>query len=268
MIVTEETACKKETLLLGGSTAFAPLVVAAAAEFSRRACARETSVRAEGSWAGVAGVLTGALDAAFLDVEFHDPHSELVSYPVAAFTVAFVANPTAGVTGLTSSQLRDILTGRVRNWKEVGGADCVIELINRSTASGVRSIVEQRALSNRSIVESQRRASANRVAALQVKSTLGGFSYVALPGVRDLDIVTLAIDNVQPSNDNVLAGMYPFWSFGRIVMWRKMSDLGLRFVDHIVDGSDLCDLLGYIRLNRMTTSVVTQPDLQIEAMPA
>lgn len=258
-MLEDETVCKKETLVLGGSTAFAPLVVAAANEFSRRACAREISVRNEGSWAGVADVLTGAADAAFLDVDFHDSQGELLSYPVAAYTIAFVANPSACVVELTRSHLVDILTGRVRNWAEVGGADCPIALINRSAASGLRSIVEGRALSNRSIVESDRCAASNRTAAMAVKSTLGGFSYVASPGVRDLDIVPLAIDNTEPSNDNVLTGMYPFWTSGRALVRRNMRDPLLRFIDHIAGESDLCDLLGYIRLNRMKTTQAPEP---------
>jgi phosphate transport system substrate-binding protein len=259
MILSDKNLCKKQTLVLGGSTALAPLVVAAAGEFSRRACARETFVRHEGSWAGVADVLTGAADAAFLDVEFHDSQGELVSYPVAAFAVAFVANASACITELTRPQLADLLRGRVRNWKDVGGADCPVELINRSTASGVRSIVEQ-TLSSRPIAESNRCAASNRAAAVKVKSTLGGFAYVAIPGVRDLDIVRVTIDNAQPTNDHVLAGIYPFWGCGRVLVRQSTRDPVLRFVDHIVDRSDLCDVLGYIRFNRMKTAEARKSD--------
>ncbi len=128
MVIKNDTNGAKEALVLGGSTAFAPLVVAAAGEFSRRAFAREISVRNDGSWAGVTDVLTGAVDAAFLDIAFDDATCKLVTYPVAAFAVAFIASPSACTTALTTPQLCDILSGRVRNWKDVGGADCGIEL--------------------------------------------------------------------------------------------------------------------------------------------
>jgi phosphate transport system substrate-binding protein len=254
MIVKEDPICTKETLILGGSTAFAPLVVTAAGEFARRACAREVSVRNEGSWAGVADVLTGAVDAAFVDVEFNDAQNDLLSYPVAAFAIAFITNPSACVSGLTKGQLSDILSGRIRNWREAGGADCAIELINRNRASGVRSVVEDCVLSNRSIVKSTRCAESNRLAALAVKDTPGGFSYVALPRLQRLDIVALAVDDVPPSNQHVLSGMYPFWTYARVLVWPAMRDRILRFVDYVVEGSDLCEMLGYISLNRMERS--------------
>jgi phosphate transport system substrate-binding protein len=251
MVLKEKSICTKETLVLGGSTAFGPIVVAAAGEFSRRACSREISIRNEGSWAGVADVLTGGVDAAFVDVELHDAQNELMSYPVAAFTIAFAVNPSACISKLTMSQLADILTGRLKNWKEVGGADSTIELIGRSAASGVRSIVQERALSNRSIVASNTCVGSNREAALAAQRIPGAFSYIALPAAQDLDVVVLAIDDVRPSNQHVLAGIYPFWACERVLLRRELQDRVLHFVDHIVFGSDLCDLLGYIKLNRM-----------------
>jgi|GEM_PF-5662394 len=244
----------RTALALAASTALAPLIVAAAAEVSRRTCVNAMSVRNDGSWYAIADLLTGAVDATFCDIDFDDSQTELISYPVVAFTLAFIANPSACVPGLSTAQLRDILTGRVYNWAQVGGADCPVRLINRNEASGVRSIVEQLALRNRSIVNGDRTVDSNRVAALQVQKTHGAFSYVALPGVRDLDIAHVAIDDVPPRNKNVLAGTYPFWACGRVLAWRDLQRPVLSFVDRLVYESDLCDLLGYIRLNRMTCS--------------
>jgi phosphate transport system substrate-binding protein len=251
MMLTEQAAREKEKLVFSGSTAFAPVVVAAASEFSRGVCAREISVRHDGSWTGLADVLSGAADAAFVDVDVHDPYDDVAACPVGAFAIAFSGHRSAGITRLTTSQIRAILGGDVKNWNELGGADCAIVPINRSSASGVRSIVESRVLNNRSIAVSRRYAESNREAALAVKRTRGGFSYVALPAVRGLDIVPFAIDGVAPSNQNVLTGMYPFWACERVVFRREMHDLVLRFADHIVLGSDVSDLLGYINLNRM-----------------
>jgi ABC-type phosphate transport system substrate-binding protein len=133
----------------------------------------------------------------------------------------------------------------------VGGADCAIALINRSEGSGVRSLVEERVLSNLSVAQAGRHAASNREAALAVQSTRGGFSYVALPAARDLDILAFAVDDVPPSNQHVLTGMYPFWTCARVLMRREMQDFVLRFTDHIALGSDVCQSLGYISLSRM-----------------
>lgn len=252
-MIKEHTLSTKRALAVGGSTAFAPLIVAAAGEFARRACVQEISIRNEGSCAGLSGVKTGALDAAFVDVPYRDLQGELTSYPLAAFAIAFIANPSAGISALTEGRLARILSGRVRNWRDVGGANRAIELIQRDAASGIRSILAERSWLDRSTEHPIASAESDRAAAQAVQRSPGGFSYVALPSVHDLDVVPLAIDGVRPSNESVLAGLYPFWTCVWVVMRKDARDTVVRFVDHIVEQTDLCDLYGFIALNRMST---------------
>jgi phosphate transport system substrate-binding protein len=253
MEVSERPSLGQEhTYAFRGSTALAPFMLVTAREFSRFDPPVQVSVRMSGSWAGVADVVTGAADAAFVDLAFTTPYDDFVAYPVAAFTIAFAVNPRACVTDLTTSQLAGVLSGDVKNWSEVGGADCPVELINRDRSSGIRSVIEQKLLLDRSITESPHQVDSNRGAAALAQQLPGALTYVSLPATRGLNVVCVSIDGEPPANRAVLSGAYPFWACGHVLARSIFGSGLLSSVDRIVNRPDLCDLFGFIPLNRMT----------------
>ncbi|KAF6592932.1 substrate-binding domain-containing protein, partial [Paenibacillus sp. EKM208P] len=64
----------------------------------------------------------------------------------AVVAMSAVANPKVGVTDLKKDQLVQIFTGKITNWKEVGGADQKIVIVNRPSSSGTRATFEKYAL--------------------------------------------------------------------------------------------------------------------------
>ncbi len=251
---------KHSRITLGGSTAMAPLAVRGLAELVDRPEGLEISVRGEGSWHGVADVLNGSIDAAFTDVQFDDSARDAISYPIAAFSIAFIAHPQSGVRALTRAQLGRVLLGRASNWSQLGGSDLPIVLVNRDTSSGVRSIVEQKVLCNQSVARAKT-AGCNRSAALAVQRVPGAIAYVALPAARGLDVTLLSIDGVGPQNESVLRGAYDLWTCGYVLAHRAMHPRIAQLLDHFDRQSDLYETLGYIRLNGMSIL----PNLEREA---
>jgi phosphate transport system substrate-binding protein len=59
--------------------------------------------------------------------------------PVGAITIKFIVNPANPVKSLTEAQLKDIFTGKITSWKEVGGADQPILVIAEAVGFGTRS---------------------------------------------------------------------------------------------------------------------------------
>ena len=62
--------------------------------------------------------------------------------PVGSIAIKFIVNPANPVKALTEAQLKDIFTGKITSWKEVGGADQPIMLVAEAPGFGTRANVE------------------------------------------------------------------------------------------------------------------------------
>ena len=102
------------------------------------------AVTGGGSGTGIAALINGTVDIAnasraMKDEEIEEARAngiEPIEHIVAIDALAVIVNPENPVDRLTLPQLADIYTGRITNWKEVGGNDAPIVLLSRETNSG------------------------------------------------------------------------------------------------------------------------------------
>lgn len=74
--------------------------------------------------------------------------SKLQLHAIAMDQVVFVVNPANKLQSLTFAQLKDIHTGKIRNWKELGGADLPIKVVTDTMSSATRGLIKQKLLKN------------------------------------------------------------------------------------------------------------------------
>ncbi|MFN8490648.1 MAG: phosphate ABC transporter substrate-binding protein [Caldilineaceae bacterium] len=102
------------------------------------------AVTGGGSGTGIAALINGTVDIAnasrkMTDAEIAQAKKngfDPVEFTVAIDALAVIVNRANPVSKLTIQQLSDIFTGRITNWKEVGGKDAPIVLLSRETNSG------------------------------------------------------------------------------------------------------------------------------------
>ncbi|MDK2964527.1 MULTISPECIES: substrate-binding domain-containing protein [Lacrimispora] len=146
---TKESSTKPETVsgtvTTSGSSALLPLVQAAAEKFMEKNPDSSIVANGGGSGTGLKQVSEGAVDIGNSDVFAKEKLDEkaakdLVDHKVCTVTMTAVVNKSLGVKDLTSQQMTDVFTGKVKNWNEVGGPDMEIMLVTRPTSSGTRAL--------------------------------------------------------------------------------------------------------------------------------
>ncbi len=127
-----------------GSDTMVNLALAWAEVYTARHPEVRISVTGGGSGTGIAAMINGTVDIvnasrALKPEELERAHAngiEPVEHVVAGDAIAVVVHPSNPVEGLTIDQLSDIFTGRITNWREVGGEDRPIVLLSRESNSG------------------------------------------------------------------------------------------------------------------------------------
>lgn len=239
-----------------GSTALQPLVEKAAGQFQNDNKKINITVQGGGSGTGLSQVQDGAVAIGNSDIFAESKpgidSSKLVDHKVAVVGMAPVVNKDAGVDNITMAQLKDIFTGKVTNWKEVGGKDEKITVVNRAEGSGTRATFEDAVLSGAKAVKSQEQDSNGTVQKI-VSSTPGAISYLAFSYLND-SVKPLSIDKVKPTDANVENNKWKIWSYEHMYTKGKAKTATADFLKYM-NSKDVQDSLvrkmGYISIHNM-----------------
>ncbi|MCP8969602.1 phosphate ABC transporter substrate-binding protein PstS family protein [Ectobacillus ponti] len=249
------------TITAAGSTALQPLADEAAAEFMDENPNVSITVQGGGSGTGINQVAAGAVQIGNSDVPSKDKldaekAKELVDHKVAGIAFALVVNKDVTVDNLTTQQIKDIFSGKITNWKDVGGKDEKINVINRPASSGTRATFEKimlQAKANDSVGTTQ---DSNGAVEQAVNSTPGAVSYLAMSymtGDKKGSLKTLKIDGAEPTAANIAANKYPFWSYEYMITKGEAKEAVKGFIE-FVSGKDFekkVEEMGYIPMTKL-----------------
>lgn len=180
---------------------------------------------------------------------------KLVDHKVIAQGFGIVVGKDLGITSLTKDQIKGIFSGRITNWKDVGGPDEQIFLIHRTSGSGTRATFEKtildgdKSLENDTIGATQ---DSNGAVLTAMKQNKGAISYVALAYMMTEDaknsLITVDIDGVKQSKENICNNSYPFWSWGHMYTNGEPNEVTKAFIDHITSPENIKSIenLGFI----------------------
>ncbi|MBV9972818.1 MAG: phosphate ABC transporter substrate-binding protein [Candidatus Eremiobacteraeota bacterium] len=236
-------------LTAAGSTALLPLVKEAAQSYQASHPSVKISVSGGGSYVGISQAMSKSIDIGDSDV-IAPGNSGLRDHKVAVVGFAVIVNPATGVTALSRKQIRDIFAGRVSNWKDVGGKDLAITVINRPRSSGTRAVFSATLMGTSKIAEGQVEDSSGQVVTT-VGTLPGAISYVASAYTRGKNVNVVKIDRVAMSDDNVRSGKYPFWSYEHMFTHSGSPREAEDFIGFVARNKDVLEKLGYIVVSSM-----------------
>ena len=136
---------------------------------------------------------------------------------VALDGLSVYVNESSAIKELTIPQLEGIFTGKIRNWKEVGGPDLPIVVVSRENSSGTYEFFKEHVLGGKDFAASAQ-TMAGTAAVLQSVAKdpkaigYGGAAYGQ--GARHISIKKTANDEaIEPTEENIVSGKYPIWRY-------------------------------------------------------
>ena len=211
-------APKEGTLLLEGSTTVGPIGDAFAQAFQKMYPKVSITVNKTGSGNGAAALVDGRCDIAMMSRFMKDKEYTKavtgerpflpVAHAIAMDGVCVIVYPSNPVKALTSKQVRDIYTGKIKNWKELSGSDQAIVPISRDSSSGTYETFEGLVMNKEKMAGNVEYVNSNPQAHARVKATAGAIGYVGL-GFVDKSVKALDIDGVTPTRSTISKGVYP-----------------------------------------------------------
>jgi phosphate transport system substrate-binding protein len=194
------------------------------------------------SGGAIRGVIDGSLDIAVSNRQLSEIESRepVLSFPFARDAAAFAVHRSVPLPGLRGSEIRDLYSGTITNWREVGGPDAPVIVLDRDEDESLRKLALMPLMAGRPVVNGTvTLTSASDMAnALDATPYAIGYSSLGLLNLRaSKHVVPIALDEVIPGGASVASGAYP-WSLTFFLVVRANAPGAARaFVEHAVASS-------------------------------
>ena len=251
-----QSAAGSKTIKVSGSTTVLPIAQNAADAFLTANPGTNIQVSGGGSGVGVQQIGDKLVDIGMSSRDL--TKDELTKYPsfvitpVALDGIAVIVNSQNNpVNSLTIAQVRDIYSGKVTNWKDVGGKDMTIVVIGRDSASGTRTFFTDTVMNKTNYVKTQFEKNSNGAIQQSVAQTPGAIGYVGL-GYIDPTVKALKISVngtlVEPSVKTVLDKSYPISRSLLMITNGQPTGLVKDYIDYILspEGQKLVTKEGFV----------------------
>ena len=203
-----------EQITVAGSTTVLPIAEIAAEKFHDETGV-DVLVSGLGSSAGIESVInkTAEIASSSRDLTQEEADHNLVKIPIAYDGIAVIVNEQNGVSELSLQQLRDIYSGAITNWSQLGGDDTDILVVNRDEASGTREAFRNIVMGTTSFDRRSAVLPGTGQVRDVVSRTKGAIGYISI-GFVDTAFATtqvkaLSIAGVEPCEKTVEDKTYP-----------------------------------------------------------
>lgn len=236
----------------GGSTSMKNVIAALTEGFAEVEPGVTVSYDPTGSGAGITGATDKTLDIGLSSRALKDEEkNDVDGTTVALDGIAIIVNKASKVADLSVDQLKQMFTGEITNWKDVGGEDGEIVLIGREAGSGTRDGFESIVDVKDSCKYAQELTATGAVISAVEANPLA-IGYASLSAVGDT-VAMVTVEGVECSEDTVKDSSYKIQRPFVFVTNKSvtMSEQAQAFFDFATskDAADLIRTAGAVPVN-------------------
>lgn len=274
------TAQAQETIATAGSSTIRPIVDVAARTFKAKNPDVSFIVGGGGSSHGVKAAGTGEVQlgqcSRFVKEQEMKDYPDLVPFKIGLDGVAVIVNGGNTLTAITKEQVQDIYTGKVTNWKDVGGKDVPIILITKEEGRSTLELFQEYFdLESKELEEGGKKVTVhkkkgdpefstvqaqiigdNKEAIAAVTTKPDAIAYVSVGTAQEIahkgaNIRLLDLDGVPATVENVGNETYPFRRPLHVLTKGQPQGKLKEFVDFLLseEGQKIVQSLEFIRVN-------------------
>lgn len=244
-----------------GASSFQALVEAAAEKFMDENPDCSITGSGNGSGAGLTAVAAGNVTIGNSDVFAEtkldaDQAADLVDHEVAVVGMGPIVSKNVKVDDLTLEQLKDIFSGKVTNWKDLGGDDADIVVVNRKEGSGTRATFENAVFGDEKNTYKPAQPEQDKSGDVQtlMGSTDNAISYIDFSHFDDSKFTAVKVGGVEPKSENVLDNSFPIWATEHMYCKKDADDATKAFLKFMVSDDvqgKLVEEQGFIPVSEM-----------------
>ncbi len=261
MVILPQVYSQNVNCKIKGSDTVLPLTQKEAEVFMKKFPGSSIMVTGGGSGVGLAALQNGTTDIAQssrkmkLDekMKLQDAGKTFKEVIIANDALAVIVNPANKISQLTREEIESIYTGKVTNWKEVGGDDMNIVVYSRESSSGTFEFFKEHVMNKKNFAPTAMLMPATGAIVQSVSQTKGAIGYVGLAYLETtVKPLKVSYDKgatyVAPSVESAMNKTYPI---SRPLYYYYLNSIETAvkpFVDFIlsVEGQKIVKEIGYV----------------------
>lgn len=264
LLLALAVACNRgqdNALKIKGSDTVLPIAQRFAEVYAGVNPVTEISVTGGGSGVGIAALMENTTDIAMSsrEIKLNEKlklNTKGLGYkdPVIAYdALAVCVNPGNSVASLTREQLESIYTGKVRNWKDVGGTDMQIVVYSRESSSGTHEFFKEKVMNRNEFASDVLMMPATGAIIQSVSQTAGAIGYVGLAYVNsEVKALKVSYDQgqtyIEPTIENAISRLYPIVRPLYFIFLQDKESKVTPFISYIMSDTGQAEIkkLGFI----------------------
>jgi phosphate transport system substrate-binding protein len=225
-----------EKLVLTGSSTIAPLAAEIGKRFEKQNSDIRVDIQSGGSSRGISDARNGLAHIGMASRALKKEENDLKIFTIALDGVGLILHKDNPVNTLTDRQVIDIYAGKITNWKDVGGKDVRITVVNKAEGRSTLELFLHYYKLKNSNIKPQVVIGDNQQGIKTVAGNIGAIGYVSI-GAAEFDetngvpIKLLPLKGVKASVENVHNGSYPLSRPLNLVTKTAPQGLAKRFID-------------------------------------